>query len=248
MSLLLAATAGSANYTITAQAGSYAVTGQAATLSKGRLIVSSPGAYSATGQSVTLLRTKLVSAQAGSYGVAGQGATVLRSKQVVSLPGAYSITGFAADATVSSGARSLVALPGAYVVSGRNAIIGYEPASHRITGGGYYHVALPANPRRKPPISFEQDQPKKRIPKKVRRVISRAASEFVAGSISQEPDDRHLIAAIEAQNYDYRQAYYELYKWYVEQYVMRQLKQHAALLLQNLERDDEEALLLLLAA
>ena len=53
------------NYTVLADTGSYAVTGQAAALVKGWVLTANTGSYAVTGQAATLLRTKALVANTG---------------------------------------------------------------------------------------------------------------------------------------------------------------------------------------
>jgi len=108
MSLLLALTGGSANYTLTAQGGAYALTGAAATLTKtggatNFSLTAQGGSYSLTGASATVKVGKVISASGGSYSVAGQQATVKLGKRITALGGAYSLTGASATLTKASG-------------------------------------------------------------------------------------------------------------------------------------------------
>jgi Concanavalin A-like lectin/glucanases superfamily len=108
-----ATTAGA--YSLTAQPGVYAVSGQSSTITRSRLIAANAGAYAVTGQSATLTRSRLINASAGAYTYTGQSASI-----TYALPGAYSIT----------------ALPGAYAITGRSASISYSgaPAPSGLSG------------------------------------------------------------------------------------------------------------------
>jgi hypothetical protein len=68
-----------AGYTITANNGTYAVTGQSASLSRDRLISGGVGTYNTTGFAATIQKTRIVYADNGSYTVAGQPAAVVVS-------------------------------------------------------------------------------------------------------------------------------------------------------------------------
>lgn len=133
MSLLLALTAGGGGttYTLTAQAGSYAISGQAATITRSRLITAQAGAYTYTGQSATITRSRLITAQAGAYTYTGQSATITRSRYIAAQAGAYTYTG--QDATItyipSATVYTLTALPGAYSYTGQSAAITVIPAT-----------------------------------------------------------------------------------------------------------------------
>jgi hypothetical protein len=111
-------------YSITAQPGSYAVSGQSSTITRSRLITASAGAYTYTGQTATISYTPAgaytLTAQAGAYAVTGQSATLERSRVLNASAGSYLITGRSATITYS-GAPAPGGLSGVYfdVLSGR---------------------------------------------------------------------------------------------------------------------------------
>jgi hypothetical protein len=105
-------------YTIAANNGSYAVTGQSASLLRSKILIANNGSYAVTGQSATLLRSKALSGVYGSYTVTGQSATLLRSKALSGVYGTYAVTGQSATllrAKVLSGDY------GAYTIAGQTA-------------------------------------------------------------------------------------------------------------------------------
>ena len=63
------------NYTLTADAGSFALTGQTAALQFGDNFVASEGSFALTGSDASLTKSMNVSAQAGSFSSAGNDAT-----------------------------------------------------------------------------------------------------------------------------------------------------------------------------
>jgi hypothetical protein len=71
--------AGAGGYTLVANNGTYAVTGQSAFLSRDRLISGGVGTYNTTGFAATIQKTRIVYADNGSYTVAGQPAAVVVS-------------------------------------------------------------------------------------------------------------------------------------------------------------------------
>jgi hypothetical protein len=159
------ATATATNYTLTASAGSYALSGQSATLLRSKLVIGSAGAYALSGQAVTVLRSKSLGASAGAYALTGQSANLLKSKLVTASSGSYLLTGRSAtllrtkllsasagaysltgQATTLLRARLIAASPGSYVVSGRSAVITYvptgTPANYTLSAlAGSYNVA-----------------------------------------------------------------------------------------------------------
>lgn len=101
MSLLLAA-GSSGSYTLTANAGSYLVTGQTATISRNRVLNCLAGSYSVTGQSVTISKNRVLNVSAGSYAVTGQSATVTKGRQLTAQSGSYLVTGQSVEITRTS--------------------------------------------------------------------------------------------------------------------------------------------------
>jgi hypothetical protein len=73
-----------AAYALTALAGAYALTGQSATLVKGRVLISSNGSYAITGQDATLTKTRLLFPQNGLYSLTGQAVNITYSGEPVS--------------------------------------------------------------------------------------------------------------------------------------------------------------------
>lgn len=149
--------ASSGAYTIAASAGSYAVTGTAATLKLGRLIGATSGSYALTGQTATLRRnlpitagvgsysisgtavtlrhTYVTPAAAGSYSINGTAVSLKRGFQLTALSGNYGFSGAAAELKVG---RNISALSGAYSVTGQSATLIYATLS-----GTYTIVADP---------------------------------------------------------------------------------------------------------
>lgn len=116
-------------YTLTAQSGSYSVSGQQATLLRHRNITASAGTYNITGQSVNITYSPTtavytLTAQVGSYSITGRSATLLKSKLLSASSGSYSITGN--SATISKN-RLLTALSGSYTITGHSTTLTYIP-------------------------------------------------------------------------------------------------------------------------
>ena len=85
-------------YSITAQPGSYSITGQSSAITRSKHIVADVGSYSLSGQNATINYTPTgtnytITANHGTYSITGQVATLLRSKQIVADAGSYSLTG-----------------------------------------------------------------------------------------------------------------------------------------------------------
>lgn len=92
-------TSTSSGYTLTAAAGSYALSGQAANLLKGRVLVCAAGSYALSGQAAILQKNSVLVAAAGSYTFSGQAANLLKGSALVASAGSYTFTGQAATLT-----------------------------------------------------------------------------------------------------------------------------------------------------
>lgn len=111
---------GGGAYTITADAGSYALTGQAATLLRSYAVAGDYGSYALAGQDASLLRSFSLDGAYGTYTVAGQQATLSRSYAVEAAAGSYATDGQAATILFS---RLLDAASGSYSVTGQGATV-----------------------------------------------------------------------------------------------------------------------------
>lgn len=121
------------NYTITADYGTYAITGQSATILKTRILTAEQGSYSLTGQAATILRSKVVSADYGTYALTGKDAAITY--------------------TPGSGNYEITAETGYYALTGVNAQISYSGEAMRQTGGGIGH----GGKKRKKQVYIERD-------------------------------------------------------------------------------------------
>lgn len=169
MSLLLALTGGGGGaYTLTANAGSYSLSGQDASLRKSHLLVGAAGSYALTGVAAGLSKSYkltalagayvytgnaaaviytpiagayVLTANAGAYTVSGVAAGVARSKRVVGAAGAYALTGVAANVAKS---KRVLGNSGTYLLAGNAANIVYTPTSNAYTltaASGSYAVS-----------------------------------------------------------------------------------------------------------
>lgn len=129
---------GAANYVVTANNGTYSLTGQNATVAYtpagGYTLVANSGTYAVTGQAASLLRSRLLSAVYGTYALTGQSATLLRSRVMLANTGSYSIAGQAAIVvyTPAGGAYTIMAGTGMYAVTGQSASLSRD----RLISGG----------------------------------------------------------------------------------------------------------------
>jgi hypothetical protein len=105
-------------YTLTADHGTYAVSGQTANIFKNKLITAGQGNYSITGQAATITHTTAggytLVADKGDYTYTGQTATLKRSKLIAANSGTYSIAG--QSATVAySGSNTITLKAGSWI-------------------------------------------------------------------------------------------------------------------------------------
>lgn len=103
------------NKTLTADAGSYTLTGTAATPKLGRAVAAGTSSYAVTGSTSGIAKGRRLAADTGSYAVTGTAATLKRGFKTTADTGAYSLTGEAAS--VNKG-RRLVVDAGAYTLTG----------------------------------------------------------------------------------------------------------------------------------
>lgn len=128
------------------------------------------------------------------------------------------------------------------------------------TGGGRSHHRAPSAKdhidraqRERERIRLERER-LGIIPKKIRRVISKIAQKQVAEHEPLGIRFEQLRRAVEAANYVYKPSYFELFQAQVARAIVEQLKRHATRIREQreredaLERDDEDVLLILLAA
>jgi len=121
---------GATTYTLTAQPGSYSLTGISATLLKSKLITAQTGSYTYTGNTATLTfvpntAVYTLTAQTGTYNYSGTSASISRHRNLTASSGAYNINGqqVTITRTTLTPVYTLTALPGSYSLSGSVATI-----------------------------------------------------------------------------------------------------------------------------
>ena len=128
---------GATNYTLTADVGSYSLTGQAASLfpTFKRTLVADAASYSLTGQDALLSYIPggvdyYMPADGGGYTSSGQdaGLTVVRKYALPADVGSYTLNGQAANFSVVR-KYALAADVGSYTLNGQDAILAYAPGS-----------------------------------------------------------------------------------------------------------------------
>lgn len=85
---------------LTAEAGSYSITGQAAGLKAGRKIQAGAGSYALTGQAAGLKVGRKIQAGAGSYALTGQDAVLRAIRKLAAQGGSYVLTGYDANLVI----------------------------------------------------------------------------------------------------------------------------------------------------
>jgi hypothetical protein len=105
------------NYELDFTAGSYLISGNAATLKWNRLISFNAGSYAVTGNNVNLTKGYKLTIEAGSYSVSGNDVNLKADRKLSVEAGSYSTTGNAID--LRKGYK-LTVENGSYVVNGEN--------------------------------------------------------------------------------------------------------------------------------
>lgn len=233
---------GKVAYTLTCAAGSYAVTGQTATLtytSHGSIAYSlscAAGSYSVTGQAATLHVSHKLTAAAGSYSVTGIAATLKVSHRLTAVKGAYSVTGYPATLTYVSKtpvAYALTCDAGSYVVSGFPAgltyAIGVETGD---THDGGWKV-LKDKPRK-------WKNEREAIKTAILRAMDGPEADAVLESISEYVAPVSAKKTTVSQRIDWNAVYQQ------SEQIHAQIEAIKLRIIQEQEDDDEEALLMLL--
>lgn len=103
------------NYTLTADGGTFAMTGTAANTLYGRNLAAASGSFAYTGTAAGFLRGLRVIADSGSFGLTGTDVSLLRDAILAALGGTFDVTGTAA--TLAKG-RTLITESGSFSVAG----------------------------------------------------------------------------------------------------------------------------------
>lgn len=107
--------------TLTAEQGSYALTGQAAALRAGRLLAAAQGTYNLTGHAAGLALGRKVAAAQGSYALTGNAAALVAARRLAAGQGSYALNGQDVTLLYDSSDAQLVAEAGSYALSGQAA-------------------------------------------------------------------------------------------------------------------------------
>jgi len=106
--------------TLTADAGSYTLTGQDVTFLSGNRIDPLAGSYTLQGQTASLVRSYTLSAGSGSFTLTGQPVTFVYNKNFSVSAGTYTLTGQAASLRQT---HTDLFAPAFYPVTGQNALL-----------------------------------------------------------------------------------------------------------------------------
>jgi hypothetical protein len=127
---------GAAGYTLTADAGTYTLTGTAAGTRAQRRIVAAGGTYALAGTAAALRIARRIVAGGGTYSLTGTAAGLRAARAMPAAGGAYALTGTAAN--FAKGYR-MVAAAGAYSLTGTAA--GLATARRIVAAGGFYAIS-----------------------------------------------------------------------------------------------------------
>jgi len=116
------AVSGAAAYSLTANPGSFSLSGASIGAIADRLLSASPASISLTGYDAGTFAGRVVSASPGAINLSGASITALVDRMLSASPGAIVLTGFDADLVyVVPGAYVLDAMPGVFVLTGADA-------------------------------------------------------------------------------------------------------------------------------
>lgn len=106
-------------YVLSADAGSFAITGQPAALLKGSVLQADAGAYVITGKAASLIKGSVLAADAGAYVISGKPAALLKNSVLGADPGSYIVTGYPALLEVNTPVNNLVKAIGDWLALSR---------------------------------------------------------------------------------------------------------------------------------
>lgn len=125
---------------LTANQGSYTLTGQNVNLYKGFYLLAAQGSYTLTGQTLNLIAYRLLALAQGSYSLTGHNANLLRGYPLTAVQGSYTLSGQEAGLIYSGAVAPLSANSGSYTVTGQtvnflyNRIVGLAQGLYSLTG------------------------------------------------------------------------------------------------------------------
>jgi len=122
---------------VTADAGSYTLTGGAATFKRDLVVQGDAGSFALTGVAASLLAARILTSEAGAYALTGYSSTLIHNDVLYAGYFAFAYTGY--DAELSAN-RLLVADAGAYSITGgdanllKDSVLTSDSGSYAITG------------------------------------------------------------------------------------------------------------------
>lgn len=130
-------------YTLTADSGSFALTGQTVGLAANRILTADTQSYALTGQTAGLAFNRTLSAASGSFSLAGQDAGLSFNRVLSAESGSYALTGQDATLTytpVGGPTYTLTADSGSFALTGQdtwlafNRVLTADTQSYSLTG------------------------------------------------------------------------------------------------------------------
>lgn len=106
--------------TLTADAGSFTLSGQDAALSFTRAVISESGSFTTTGQAAALLQAKRLASEAGTFALTGQQAALRVSRRLTAQAGTFTLTDQSATLQAT---RSLTTQAGSFTLTGQSAVL-----------------------------------------------------------------------------------------------------------------------------
>lgn len=128
--------AGATGYTLTADAASFTLAGQAAGLKAARKASASAASFALTGNAAGLKRGYPLAANTGSFALTGNAATLTAQRKLAAAQGTFTLTG---NASALKAARKLAPAAASFALAGVDATLDYAP-----TPGQYTLSAEPA--------------------------------------------------------------------------------------------------------
>lgn len=118
---------------LSAGVGSFALTGQSANLRSGIKLLANAGVFALSGQAANLRRTYVISGGVGSFSLTGQAATLGSGRVMSAAPGSFLLSG--QSATLRTG-RNLQCSSGSFSLTGQPASLIYTPAGSHVLSAG----------------------------------------------------------------------------------------------------------------
>lgn len=121
-------TVAAGSYTLTAQVGDFALTGNSVSLNFGRLLSAQVGDFTLTGGATGLNLGFVATAQVGDFSLTGNDAGLNFGRLLTAQTGDFSLTGNDVVLTYAvSGAYTLTATTGSFALTGNDAVLTYTP-------------------------------------------------------------------------------------------------------------------------